>query len=33
MGTGTISPLGMTRCTLSIQAGTSTTSGNMVASA
>jgi hypothetical protein len=28
MGTGTTSPLGMTRCTLSIQAGTSTTCGN-----
>jgi hypothetical protein len=28
MGTGTTSPLGMTRCTLSIQAGISCTSGN-----
>ena len=30
-GTGTTSPLGMTRCTLSIQAGTSRTSGNCCA--
>ena len=32
IGTGTTSPLGITRCTLSIQAGTSTTSGNIWAS-
>ena len=33
IGTGTTSPLGMTRCTLSIQAGISCTSGNAWASA
>ena len=30
IGTGTTSPLGITRCTLSIQAGISCTSGNCV---
>src|SRR4029079_6543932 len=33
IGTGTTSPFGMTRCTLSIHAGTSGTSGNACASA
>lgn len=32
MGTGTTSPLGITRCTLLIHAGTSTTFGNICAS-
>src|SRR5690606_33698732 len=32
MGTGTTSPLGITRCTLLIQAGTNTTCGNICAS-